>query len=180
MRAIVCTRYGPPDVLMLEEMPKPNPNDDEVLIRIHATTISTGDCELRRFNMPVWLWIFARIGFGIRGPRKKILGQELAGEIVLVGNDVTRFKQGDQVFARTGFYLGAYAEYVCLPGGGVMTKKPSNLTYEEAAPVPLGGLEAFCQLREANIQSGQKVMIIGAGGSIGTFAVRSPKRQGRK
>ncbi|MFA0833355.1 MAG: NAD(P)-dependent alcohol dehydrogenase [Methanobacterium formicicum] len=160
------------------DVEKPIPKDNEVLVRIYATTVTTGDCELRRFEMPVWLWLLARVGFGIRGPRKKILGQELSGEIEETGKDVKRFREGDQVFARTGFDLGAYAEYICFSEKGVLAKKPTNMTYEEAAAVPFGGIEALHFLTKANIQSGEKVLINGASGSIGTVAVQFAKYLG--
>jgi NADPH:quinone reductase-like Zn-dependent oxidoreductase len=175
MKAIVCPQYGPPDVLQLREVDKPTPNDNEVLIRIYAATVTAGDCELRRFQFHAWLWLFARIGFGFRGPRKTILGQELAGEIEAVGNDVTRFRKGDSVFGLTGFDFGAYAEYNCLSEDGVFAIKPSNMSYEEAATVALGGLEALHFLRQGHVQRGEKVLINGAGGSIGTIAVQLAK-----
>nr|WP_319372926.1 NAD(P)-dependent alcohol dehydrogenase [uncultured Methanobacterium sp.] len=162
----------------MAEVEKPSPKDNEVLVRIYATTVTAGDCELRRFEMPVWLWLLARVGFGIRGPRKKILGQELSGEIKKTGKDVKRFREGDQVFARTGFDLGAYAEYICFSEKGVLAKKPTNMTYEEAAAVPFGGIEALHFLTKANIHSGEKVLINGASGSIGTVAVQFAKYLG--
>src|SRR5437867_2993315 len=178
MKAIICTRYGSPDVLQLKEVNKPSPKDNEVLIRVHAATVTTGDCELRKFKMPIWLWPFARIGFGFRGPRRKILGQEVAGEIESVGTAVKLFRPGDQVFAFTGLRLGVYAEYNCIAETGLIATKPVNMTFEEAAAVPVGGLHALHLLRKANIQSGQKVLIIGAGGTVGTLAVQLAKSFG--
>ena len=181
MRAMVCTDYGPPDVLRLRDVPKPSPHDNEVLIRIRATTASAADCELRRFDFPAWIWLPIRLSFGIRRPRRPVLGQELAGDIESVGKDVRSFKKGDRVFAATGTGLGAYAEYICLcenPKTGAIATMPATLSYDEAATVPYGGGEALEFLRKGNVGSGQRVLVNGAGGSFGTFAVQLAKGLG--
>ena len=178
MKAIVCTKYGPPEVLQLQEVEKPVQKDDEVLIRIYGTTVTAGDTELRGLKFHFFMRLLMRFGLGFRRPRKKILGQELAGQIESVGKDVTRFKIGDQIFASTAFRFGTYAEYVCLPSTYVMEKKPTNMSYEEAAAVITGGFNALHFLREGNIQSGQKVLIRGASGTIGTFGIQLAKYYG--
>ena len=181
MKAIICTKYGPPDVLQLQEVDKPQPKDNELLIKNHATTVILGDCELRGFKFPYYgpgFKLLIRLGFGIRGPRKKIIGQQVAGIVEAVGKEVTKFKQGDQVFACTALGMGAYAEYKCMPESGLVTIKPSNMTFEEASTIPVGGTEALHFMTEANIQNGQTVLINGAGGSIGTVALQIAKSKG--
>jgi NADPH:quinone reductase-like Zn-dependent oxidoreductase len=181
MRAIVCTAYGPPDVLRLRDVPKPVPRDDEALVRIRATTVSAADCELRRFDFAPWIWVPLRLAFGIRRPRRPVLGQELAGDVEAVGKDVRSLKTGDRVFAATGVGLGAYAEYIRLrenPKTGAIATMPANLGYAGAAAVPYGGGEALSFLRKANVRSGQRVLVNGAGGSFGTYAVQLAKDLG--
>ncbi len=181
MKTILCKDYGPPNVLQLGEVEKPTPKDGEVLIRIRATSVTAADCELRRFDFPGWVWLPMRLWFGLRRPRRPVLGQELAGDVESVGKEVKSFRKGDRVFGTTGIRLGAYAEYICLPEAtqdGAITSMPANLSYEEAAVVPYGGGEALGFLRQANIRAGQKVLINGAGGSFGTFAVQLAKGLG--
>jgi len=185
MKAIVYTKYGPPDVLELKEVEKPTPEDNEILIRIYATPVSSGDIIARNFRnisrreflMPSLFWLVTKIMFGRKKPKEKIqiLGSEFAGEIESVGRAVTLFKKGDQLFGYRPGSFGAYAEYLCMPEEGFVGIKPANMTYEEAAGVPYGALIALGILRKVNIQSGQKVLINGASGGIGHFAVQFAK-----
>ncbi len=181
MKAIICTKYGPPEVLELREVDKPIPKKNEILIKNHATTVILGDCELRGFKFPHFGFGFRfliRLGFGIRGPRKKILGQQLAGVVEEVGADVTKFKPGDHVFASTALGMGAYAQYTSISENGLIAKMPTNLTFEEASTIPVGGTEALHFIGKADIKKDQTVLVNGAGGSIGTVAVQLAKSKG--
>jgi len=184
MKAIVWTKYGSADGLQLREVTRPVPKDNEVLIKVHAATVNTPDTEFRRLKLPLLYRIPLRLYMGFRRPtRITVLGTEFAGEIVSAGKDVTRYEPGDQLFGYTGLGMGTYAEYICLTEkpsalASVYAEKPANLTYEEAAAVPFGGLEALHALRRADIQRGQKVLIVGAGGTIGTYSVQLAKHYG--
>ena len=180
MKAIVYSEYGGPDVLHLQEVERPSPKGNEVLIRVHAVSVNYGDILARNFknipasefNMLSLFRILARFSFGLSKPKRKILGNSFAGEVEMVGNDVRQFKKGEQVFGYTGESMGAYAEYLCLPEDGILAVKPSNMTYEEASAVPYGATMALCLLRKVNIKKGQSVLIIGASGAIGSAAVQ--------
>jgi NADPH:quinone reductase-like Zn-dependent oxidoreductase len=173
VKAVVYTKYGPPEVLQLKEIPKPDPGDNEVLVKVHATTVTIGDCRMRSFTVPPEQWLFARLYLGIFRPRRSILGMELAGEIEAIGKNVTRFKPGDAIFASTfEANFGGYAEYKCFPENGLLAVKPAKLSFGEAAASVGGGTTALRCLRRANLQPGQTILVYGASGAVGTNAVQ--------
>jgi len=174
-KTVVYERYGPPEVLQLKEAGKPAPKPNEVLIKVHAATVTSGDCRVRSSNVPTGFGLLMRLVFGVFKPRQPILGSELAGVVELVGKDVTRFKPGDHVFAFTDARMGCYVQYKCLPEDGLLALKPSNLTYHEAAAISFGGGTALDFLRRGKIKSGEKVLVNGAAGGVGTAAVQLAK-----
>jgi NADPH:quinone reductase-like Zn-dependent oxidoreductase len=184
MKAIVWTKYGSPDGLKLREVETPSPKDNEVLIRIHAATAATPDTEIRRLKLPILFAILFRLYLGLFKPvRKTILGSEFAGEVVSTGKGVIRYLAGDQVYGYTGLDMGTYAEYKCMLEdssgfNGVLALKPENLSYKEAAAAPFGGTEALHAMQLANLNPGQKILIVGAGGTIGTYSVQFAKLYG--
>ena len=179
MRAIIYTEYGSPDVLQLQEVAKPTPKDNEVLIKIVAAEATKSDCELRSFNFPVkWFWLPLRIATGMFRPKNQILGGYFAGEVEAIGKKVSKYKAGDQIFGSAGLRMGAYAEYLCLPETRSLVAIPENASFVEAAAVPLGGFNALHYMRRANISPGEQVLIIGAGGSIGAYGVQIAKNMG--
>jgi NADPH:quinone reductase-like Zn-dependent oxidoreductase len=178
MKAIVYERYGPPEVLQLKEVEKPTPKDNEVLIKIHVTTVTAADWRVRSLTAPAGFGLIMRLVLGVSRPRQPILGSELAGEIESVGKDVSKFKVGDQVFAFSGFGMGCHAQYKCMSQDGAVAPKPTNLTYDEAAALSFGGTTALDFLRRAKLQSGEKVLVNGASGAVGTAAVQLAKHFG--
>ena len=176
MKAIVYTQYGSPDILQIKEIDKPNPKDNEVLVKVHAAEVTKADCEIRSFKFPVkWFWLPLRIALGLIKPKRQVLGGYLAGVVEAVGKNVSKFKSGDQIFGSTKLRLGAHGEYVCLPSHYTLVPQPDNMSFEEAAAVPLGGLNALHFMKKAQIHEGEKVLVNGAGGSIGTFGVQIAK-----
>ncbi len=175
MKAIVCSRYGSPDVMELKDVPKPVPKPKEVLIKIHAATVTAGDCQMRRFDIPILFWLPVRLFLGILKPRRGIFGQEFAGEVETCGSKATRFRQGDPVFGPTTLGLGAYSEYISIPENNLSRFTPQKMSYAEAATIPTGGINGLHFIRKANIKPGESVLINGAGGSIGTYALQLAK-----
>lgn len=175
MKAVLWRKYGDPDLLEMGKVEKPSPKADEVLIKIHAATVTPGDCEMRRFDMHILFWLPLRLYMGIFRPKRPILGMELAGEIEEVGSEVRNFKNGDHIIAGTGIGFGAYAEYKCVKASAFIALKPKNMDFSEAATIPTGANNALHYIRLAKIQKGQKILIIGAAGCFGTYAVQLAK-----
>ena len=179
MKAVVYHKYGPPEVLHVADVEKPHPKDSELLIKVHAAEVTKADCEMRSFNFPVkWFRLPLRLVLGVTKPRRQVLGGYFAGEVASVGKDVTKFKVGDRVFGATGLRFGAHGEYVNLPENQTMALMPDNISFEQAAATPLGALNAIHFMRLANIKAGETVLINGAGGSIGTFALQIARDMG--
>ncbi|MCB0533083.1 MAG: NAD(P)-dependent alcohol dehydrogenase [Lewinellaceae bacterium] len=181
MKAVIYTKYGPPNVLKIVAIEKPQPKEDEILVKIYATTVTSGDVRLRGFDFPALVWLPVRLMFGLFKPKKEILGHELSGVVEAVGNAVTKFKIGDEVFATpTLLDTGAYTEYICIPQErekGVLGLKPKNLGFKEAAALPVGGMTALFLLNKAKLGKGQQVLIYGASGSVGSYAIQIAKAQ---
>jgi len=178
MKAVVYERYGPPEVLQLKEVEKPTPRDNEVLVKVHATTVTSGDWRVRSLNVPVGFKLIMRLVFGVSRPRQPILGTELAGVIESVGKNVSKFKVGDSVFAFSDATMGCHAEYKCIPENGAIALKPPNLIYEEAAALSFGGMTALDFFNRAKLQRGEKVLVNGASGAVGTAAVQLARHFG--
>jgi NADPH:quinone reductase-like Zn-dependent oxidoreductase len=178
VKAIVYEKYGPPDVLQLRELPKPAPKDNEILIKTRATTVTAGDWRVRSLEVPAGFGFLSRLALGVFGPRQKILGSELAGQIESVGKNVTKFKAGDEVFAFPGLRMGSYVEYKCMPEDGPIASKPANLTFDEAAAISFGGTTALDFLRRGKLKRGEKVLVNGASGAVGTAAVQLARHFG--
>jgi NADPH:quinone reductase-like Zn-dependent oxidoreductase len=179
VKAIIYERYGPPEVMRVAEVPRPEPGDDEVLIRVRAAEATKADCELRAFRFAVsWFWLPLRLGFGVVRPRRQILGNYFAGEVVELGTGATRFSVGDEVYGGLGLHMGAYGEYVAISENSSIVTKPANMSFAEAAAVPLGGLNALHFLRLVDVKPGESVLINGAGGSIGLHGVQIAKAMG--
>ncbi len=180
MKAIVWTKYGSPDLLQLGQIEKPVPKDDEVLVKVYAATVTPGDCEMRRFDMHILFWLPLRLYMGIFKPKRPVLGMEMAGEIEAVGKDVGNFKRGDKIMAGTGLKFGSYAEYNCIKASAFIAQKPDNMSFNEAATLPTGANNALHYVRKCNIKAGQNVLIVGAAGCFGTYAVQFAKLLGAK
>lgn len=178
MKAFVYERYGPPDVLRLTELARPVPKDNEILIRTRATTVTSGDWRVRSLDVPAGFGLLSRLALGVFGPRQQILGTELAGEVESTGKNVTRFKTGDEVFAFPGIGMGCHAEYRCMPEDGAVEPKPVNLTFEEAAALSFGGTTALDFFRRGSLASGERVLVNGASGAVGTAAVQLARHFG--